>query len=224
MEPAGHALAKPGGKGQRPAEASRHARPVGRRRGQSDGHVPRTHRGGRLGHGVARHGERSGAVAAAGSVDRGDAAARRGEPQCPVGLAQRLLGPRARRAAPRHPEGRPFRHRGAGAGPERDHEPSRRLPLGNPADGNAADEGGRHDPQRPRHGRRAGSHPCRSHRHSQQRQGRRPLEAGANPRRRHLLSLPLPRPGAETRPQRRRRQRPRGRRGEQALPLLPKRH
>ena len=128
------------------------------------------------------------------------------------------------RASSRHPEGRSFRHRGAGAQPQRDHEPPRRLPVGNPLDGNATmeDDGMIHS------GRDRGIaqgpilvDPTADARNEND---RLLLDAGANPRRRHVLSLPFPGAGDQARTQGRGRQLPRGRRGEQAIPLLPERH
>ena len=134
-----------------PGETAGRPAPYGRRPGRALRHVPGEGRGRGPGLRPARHGQRPRALAATGDAHGRNAAARRGKSQSTAGHAQFFAGDRPRLPAAGHPEGRPFRRRIAGQRSQRNHQPPRRLPAGNPLVGHGRDlrqTAGRQGPRR----------------------------------------------------------------------------
>ena len=111
--------------------ARRHPRQADRRFCFGDRNATSPGRGDRVGHGAARHRERSCAVGRAGRLAGRNEEAQRRQPERDPGFRQRVAGDDTGHFAARHPERRSFRHRTPRAVAERDRQPARRLPAAN---------------------------------------------------------------------------------------------
>ena len=157
--------------GEQVERAQRYAgrTPYGGRSGHPLRHVSGEARGGGPGLRPARHGQRPRTLAATGDAHGRNAAARRREPQSTPCHTQLFSGAGPWIPAAWHAEGRPFRRGTAGQRSQRNHEPARRLPAGNPPVGHGGDLRQSAGRQGPRHCPGTGPRRSFGHRKSQQR-------------------------------------------------------